>query len=97
MGCLIENVYSCYEMTEEEMLVGAILTNTQQQVLQNEIALVAHELLDITLDTQKLEDYYQEQAYKKGQLDALNYRLEASVAAEEELAVRRSSNVDPIA
>lgn len=84
MAFLIENDFSSYSLNEEEEKEGAMLTITQKQVIQNEISVFAHELLELRFDPDEPNKYIQEESYKRGQLDALRFRLQCSEAAEEE-------------
>lgn len=92
MANLILNSFSSFDLLEEEETQGSILTITQKQVIQNEIALMAEEKLNLVFDPEKPSLYTQEEAYKKGQLDALKHRLTCSDLAEER--VRELNNPD---
>jgi len=80
MASLIPNAFSSYSLTEEETLQGSILTITQQQVIQNRLAVVAEERLHLTYDVANPTAFLQAEAYKKGELDALRYILDVSDA-----------------
>lgn len=94
MANLIENMYSSYQLTPEEAMRGASLTLLQRQVLQNDISMVANEMLDLQFDPAKPDSFIQEQAYKKGQLQALNWRMTCSMQADEDLQILASGNVE---
>lgn len=83
MAHLIDNEFACYDLTEEEALQGSIFTLTQKQVIQNLLAKAAAEKIHLELDVDKPDKFIQQEASLKGQLDILNYILEASDASEE--------------
>ena len=97
MGQLTENAYSTYELTEDDALQGAVLSTLQRQVVQNELSLCAHEVLNMKYDTEKPGEFYEQLAFMKGQLCALTFRLDASDIAEEAIQVKNSPNVEPLA
>lgn len=85
MANLIENEFTSYFLNEDELLQGSLLTITQKQVIQNEIALMASEKINLEFDPNDPAAFAQAEAYKKGQMDALRYRIDCSNAAQEQL------------
>lgn len=85
MAYLIENDFSSYNLTEEETAQGSILTITQKQVIQNDIAICAQEKINLEYDSLNPQLFMQQEAKLAGQLQALRYRLECSETAEEEI------------
>ena len=85
MATIIPNTFTTYELTEEEVLQGQILTEVQLQVLQNERARLAEEKLAITVDADNITASAQEEAYKLGQLHMVAWLIECSTAANLEL------------
>ena len=80
--------FTTYELTEEETLQGAVLTHQQIQCIQNQIADLSEELINLepSADINLQFKFLQQQAYTKGQIAALKYLLDLSDAAERELA-----------
>ena len=76
MSTLLANDFTSYEFTPEEEREGRILTITQLEVLQNDRAAVAMDLIE---ENEKRTD--QERAYLRGQLDTLRKILNAHLDA----------------
>lgn len=95
MAQLIANDFSSYELTDEEALQGSILTITQKEVMQNDIATYAQEKLNLEFDSNSQLLFAQQEAKLAGQMQALRYRLDCSDAAEEELNYRDNNPETP--
>ncbi len=85
MATLITNTFSAYHLTDQEALQGSILTITQLQVLQNQLAQVAEEKLALDFDPTNPTTYAQQEAYMKGQMDLLLYIIDSSQASADTL------------
>lgn len=85
MAILIPNDFSSYELTPEEEIRGSIFDITQSQWIQNQLSACATEKLAIEFDTNKPEEFGQQEAYKKGQMDAYRYLLDTSLASQDYL------------
>jgi len=92
MAHLIDNDFSSYELNDEEAVQGSILSITQKQVIQNDIAVYAEEKLNLEFDTNNQMLFVQQEAKLAGQIQALRYRLQCSEASEEELRYRENPN-----
>lgn len=99
MALLIPNAFSTYELSEEEEIQGCIFTIAQTQVLQNKLAEIAQEKLALEFDTGSPQEFIQQEAYKKGQLDLIQYLLDNSEAVIESVAAManpESQQPDPL-
>ena len=85
MSRIIPNLFTTYELTEEEQLQGHVLTEQQKQVFQNERANLAEERSALSIDSDNVIKSAQEEAYKLGQLDQMSWILDASEASNTEL------------
>ena len=94
MATPINNTYTTYDLSEEESLQGAILNDTQQQVLQTQLATYAEEKLAMPFDTQNPGVFAQQEAYKRGQMDAVTYILEMHAASIVEANYRADAHPD---
>jgi len=94
MAYLIANEFACYDMTEEEALQGSILTITQKQVIQNLLAKAAEEKIHLEFDVKNPSKFIQEEASLKGQIDILNYLLDASAASQEIITNQEDNNLN---
>lgn len=81
MAKQIPNVFSSYELTDKEALEGSIFTTLQLQVLQNKLAEVATEKLNLEFDTTNQLSFIQQEAYKKGELELLTYLIDTSTVS----------------
>lgn len=85
MSVLLPNDFSSYNLTEAETLEGSILTITQKQVIQNQLATVAAEKINLQYDPQSPDGFLQREASLQGQLGILRFILESSDAAQLQL------------
>lgn len=85
MATLKNNTFSSYELNEEEQLQGDLLTMTQKQVIQNDISTYAEQKMALEYDAENPHLFVQQEAKLAGQMQALNYRLDCSNAAEQSI------------
>jgi len=85
MAELLPNEFTSYKLNEQEQLEGSILTTTQKQVVQNQLAMCAAELLALEYDVGHPQSYIQQEAYKRGQIEMARYILASSDASQEAL------------
>lgn len=83
MAIKLDNEFSSYLLTEDEEIQGAIFTVTQKQAIQNQLATCAAEKLRLEFDPETPKLFIQQEAYKRGQIEILQYLLESSEAAEQ--------------
>jgi hypothetical protein len=92
MSTLVSNSFASYDLTEEEELQGSIFTTLQKQVLQNLMSHCAEEKLRLEYDVNNSLSFVQQEAYKRGQLDIIEYLLTKSEDAEAESRERNMAN-----
>lgn len=85
MATVIPNEFTSFGLTEEEERQGTVLTITQKQVLHNQLALCASEKISLGFDPANPTLFTQREAYLRGQMDAIKYILEQSLAIEAEI------------
>lgn len=85
MSTLIPNDFSTYDLSDEEALQGALLSPTQVEVIQNDIAIYNMEKVNIEFDVNNPARFAQDEAHVRGKVEALRYRLDCSIAAMEQL------------
>lgn len=82
MAHIQTNEYTKYHLTDEEFEEGSKFTITQRQVIQNEIAVKAEELVTLVPDPSKptveQTKFIYEHAYCKGAMDVLMHLLNTS-------------------
>lgn len=83
------NQFQSWNLTPEEYLQGGMLTITQKQVIQNQIASVATQKINLSYTPDKPLEFAQQEAHLRGQIDALNYLLTLSEEAENQLSGQR--------
>jgi len=91
------NTFTSFILSELETLQGSVLSVPQLQVIQNDMAQVAEQRLNIDLDPKNIVAFAQHEAFLKGQLSAFKTILDRSFAAEKELSIRaqaQDSNQD---
>jgi len=68
----IESVFTLYEISEEEIVnCFAQLPITFEYILQNKIASMSRQRLDLTVDTTKPMEFIQQEAYLKGSIEEI--------------------------
>lgn len=85
MSTILPNEFTSYQLNEQEALEGAILTETQRQVIQNELSFVAANILALEFTPEEPMKFAQQEAELRGQLGIYRYILEKSVTAQEVL------------
>ena len=91
MAELISNTFTSYNLTDEEILQGSLLTITQRQIIQTNISMAAEEKLALEFDVTEPNKYIQKEAGLAGQIAALKYILDQADAAVAELEYRANS------
>lgn len=84
--------FQSWVLTDQERIQGTILTITQKQCIQNQITVIAHERLNLTIDLDNPAKSAARDAELAGQIAALSYLLDLSAAAEDEL---REPHINP--
>lgn len=77
-----DSPFQSWVLSPEEFSQGCILTSLQKQVIQNQIAQIATQKINLEFDSTNVLKYTQEEAALKGQLQALEYLLTLSQTAE---------------
>lgn len=85
------NLFQSWNLSPEEFLQGGLLTSLQKQVIQNQIASVATQKINLPFTPSEPLAYAQQEAHLRGQIDALTYLLTLSEEAE-----RQSSGQAPL-
>lgn len=78
MAKLEENKFSSYQLDDEEIRQGGMLTITQRQVMQNNLAACAEEALTLEYDAANPVASVQVIAYQQGMLAAYQYIIDNS-------------------
>jgi hypothetical protein len=80
-----DNPFQAWVLSQQEYLVGSILTLTQKQVIQNQIAQLALQKNNLTFDPTSPLVFMQAEAELRGQITALQYLLDISVSSEAQM------------
>jgi hypothetical protein len=83
------NQFQSWILTPEEFLAGGLLTTAQKQCIQNQIASVATQKINLAFTPADPLSYAQQEAHLRGQIDALSYLLTLSEEAELQLSGQR--------
>jgi len=79
MATQITTAFTKWDLSEEEEKQGSMYTVAQTQVLQNELAIAAEELLGIKYDPSEPLVFAQQEAYRRGKSDLIVYLLDRSL------------------
>jgi translation initiation factor 2 beta subunit (eIF-2beta)/eIF-5 len=91
MGALLVSTFSRYQLSREEELNGQVLSFSQKQVLQNQLANIAEEKLALQYTPNSPLEFLQKEAELQGQLGLIQFLFETSSFAEETLKTQSNS------
>ena len=87
MATLQPSQFCRYEMSEQELFQGSALTSLQGYCIQNQIANLASQKLNLVFNPDEPAGFTQQVAYLQGQIDALQHLLNTSAAALPQLSL----------
>ncbi len=79
----MDNPFQVIGLSPSDEANGQILNSLQKAVLQNSRAAIATQKINLVFTPNDVLSYTQQEAYLKGQLDYIQYLLDASLASEE--------------
>lgn len=85
----LTNQFQSWTLSPGEFLAGGLLTIAQKQCIQNQIASVATQKINLAFTPADPLSFAQQEAHLRGQLDALSYLLTLSEEAENQLSGQR--------
>jgi len=89
------NSFASHKLAELETLNGSLLTPLQRQVIQNNIADVAEQIINLTYNPNNPVQFAQDDAHLKGQLAAFRFLLIRAEESELQLRIlARNSQSD---
>ena len=94
MSTIAVNTFTSFEMNESEKRSSVILTTLQRQSIHNLIAHSAEQQLALEFDGNNPIKFAQDQAFLVGQIKILQYILELSDEAEQEIVVEMNNKED---
>ena len=80
-----DNPFQAWVLSPQEYLAGSVLTLTQKQVIQNQIAQLALQKNNLTFDPEHSLKFLQAEAELRGQITALQYLLDISASSEAQM------------
>ena len=83
MAELSPGMFTSWNLSPEEAVQGSILSLTQTQVLENELCRLAEEKILLEYDPEHATLYARDEAYKRGQIQIIQWLLANSEAAME--------------
>ena len=92
MATIEIGTFTRWKMTDQEILSGSILSYPQKQVLQNELANIADQILGLIFDPLNPHDFVQQQAFLSGQMSIIRVQLDRSDVSEKQLSSFNQSN-----
>lgn len=84
MATFSENSFSSYDISEDEFLIGSMLTIQQRQVIHNKLVSAAEEKLALEFTPNNIPEYTQREASLAGEIAAYRAILDASIIAIEQ-------------
>jgi hypothetical protein len=91
---VVTNMFTTYDLSDNDLLQGQVLSELQEACLQNELAALAEEKLNLKYDTVNTLTYLQREAELQGQIGLVTYLVELSRQAK--IALRTSANPEPL-
>lgn len=85
MATIISSPFTRYNISYKEELAGKIFTLDQKIVIQNDLALVAEQILSLEYTPAQPLEFVKQDAYLKGQMSVYRVLLDASDECEKEL------------
>lgn len=82
MATLKSGTFGEYELSRNETLGGSVLSLPQKMVLQNELAMIANNRINLDFDPQNPTKFAQDEAFLKGQMSIIRVMLLRSDEAE---------------
>lgn len=83
MANITTGTFTHFNLSQEEILSGSILTLTQSQLLQTELAQIAELRLEVVFDPANPLKFAQEEAFLKGQMSVIRNLIDRSKEAEQ--------------
>lgn len=84
------NTFFSYELSQSEEEAGQVFTREQKMVLQNKLASIAQDKLNLTFDPANVNQFIQREAELQGQMGVINWLLDTSNQVEEAIAARHA-------
>jgi hypothetical protein len=82
MSVLTPGTFGEYELSKREQLEGSVLSLPQKMVLQNELAMIANNRINLDFDPTNPTRFAQDEAMLKGQMSIIRVMLLRSDEAE---------------
>ena len=92
MATVKPNTFTSYEFTNRELLAGSVLSGEQKAVIQNELASIAEQRLNVDFDPSNPLVFAQQEAFLRGQISILRVMLLRSDECELQLRHYRDDN-----
>jgi hypothetical protein len=88
MSNLIPNVFTSYELSQGEEEAGQIFTLEQKMVLQNKLAMIAQDKINMPFTPNDIQSYLQREAEATGQMGIIQWLLDTSQITEDAIQAR---------
>lgn len=85
MANLTIGTFTHWNLSSAEILQGSILSSQQKQVLQNELAQIAEQIVNLEFDASNPVAFAQNDAHLKGQMSIIRFLLLRSDESEQQL------------
>ena len=85
MANLAVGTFTHWNLSRTEILQGSVLSGQQKQVLQNELAQIAEQVVNLEFDPGNPVSFAQNDAHLKGQMSIIRFLLIRSDESEQQL------------
>jgi hypothetical protein len=85
MSTFVRSTFTKYEFTQQEFTSASLLHEEQKRWYQSQLATLAESRIALVPDPNNYPAFIQQEAELKGQMNALQYLLDCSDAAEQEI------------
>ena len=85
MATIISNDFTSWDLNIDEALAGSLLNQMQKQVIQNDLAIAAQQLLNEEFDPANPLAFARQQAFLQATIRTYRFILDRSSTAEETL------------
>ena len=85
MASIAVGTFTHWTLSTQEVLQGSILSHSQKQLLQNELATIAEQIVNLEYDATKPMEFVQNDAHLKGQMSIIRFLLLRSDESEKQL------------
>lgn len=85
MANITVGTFTHWNLSTQEVLQGSVLNQSQKQLLQNELATIGEQIVNLEYNPDRPLEFVQNDAHLKGQMAVIRYMLMRSDESEQQL------------